>query len=151
MPLDKSDKLPANFFTLHEGDLKHTFVIGSTRDGMSNIFNPFSHTQEDVDSTMTLLVQMSGEQVGECVEAKAREVLLAESANKSDLCLLDIVEAFERIPELQEFAGRLRHYALPGAFGKYCGPDDERRLHLEDVAELRLTDEDVARIKLKQD
>lgn len=62
---------------------------------------------------MNLLVQIYGGQVGECVKAKAREVLLAESANKRDLCLLDIVEAFERAPELHELARRLRHYALP--------------------------------------
>lgn len=147
MLLDKSSKLPADFFTLHKDDLKHTLIIGPTRVGMSNIFNPFSHTKEDVDFSMKLLVQIYGGQLGECVEAKAREVLLVEATNKSDLCLLDIVEAFERVPVLQEFAGRLRHYALPGAFGKYFNPEGERHLSVEDVAELRLTGEDVSRIR----
>lgn len=147
---DKTSKLPANFFTLHEGDLKHTFVFGPTRGGMSRAFNPFSNAKEDVDSTMALLVQMHGGQVGEGVEAKAREVLVAESINNSDLCLLNIVEAFERFPELQEFAGRLRQYGLPGAFGRYFNQDEGRQLHIEDVAELMLTDEEVSRIKLKQ-
>lgn len=131
---DKTSNLPANFFTFHKGALNHTVVIGPPRVGMSNTFNPFSNTKEDVDFTIALLVQIFGGQVGESVEAKAREVLVAESANKNDLCLLDIVEAFERVPELQEFARRLRHYALPGAFGKYFNPDEGRRLlHIEDM------------------
>lgn len=113
MLLDKSGKLPANFLTIHKSDLKHTLIIGSTRDGMSNPFNSLSNTKGGVDSTMALLVQMSGGQVEECVETKAREVLLAESANKANLSLLDIVEAFEQVPVLQKFAGRLRHYTLP--------------------------------------
>lgn len=35
MLMDKSSKLPADFFMFHEGDLKHHFVIGPTGRCMS--------------------------------------------------------------------------------------------------------------------
>lgn len=49
MLLDKSSKLPADFFTPHKDDLKHTFVIGPTRLGMSDF------AKAEVEQTQRLL------------------------------------------------------------------------------------------------
>ena len=99
---DKTSNLPANFFTFHKGALNHTVVIGPPRVGMSNTFNPFSNTKEDVDFTIALLVQIFGGQVGESVEATAREVLVAASANKNDTCMLAPVADSVRGPVMQD-------------------------------------------------
>jgi hypothetical protein len=74
--------------------------------------------KDDPEFVMSLLVRMSALDINQEIRAKAKEIFLIEADVKDDLNLIDVVNAFEQVPELKLFADQLRKFALPGAFGK---------------------------------
>ena len=86
--------------------------------------NPLRNAKDNIGFVMDFLVQGAGGVVAEEIKARAREVLLPLAETTSDLSIVSAVEAFEKVPELREFAGQLRRSALPGEFGTYFNPDE---------------------------
>ncbi len=86
--------------------------------------NPLRNAKDNIGFVMDFLVQVAGGVVAEEIKARAREVLLPLAETTSDLSIVSAVEAFEKVPELREFAGQLRRSALPGEFGTYFNPDE---------------------------
>jgi len=112
----KEDK-PRNF-EFQQGDLGHKLIIGPTGTGMSTRFNPIGMVKDDPEFVISLLERMAAHEINEEIRAKAKEIFMAEADVKDDLNLLDVLNAFDRVPELKLFAAKLRKFALPGAFGK---------------------------------
>ncbi len=90
--------------------------------------NPLQNAKDNIGFVMDFLVLTAGGVVSEEVKTTAREVLLPLAETKTDLSIVSAVEAFEQVPELQEFAARLRKAALPGEFGRYFNPDEYHKL-----------------------
>lgn len=93
-----------------------SFNIDPTAEAVS--LNPVRTLKDEPDFVIDLLVQTAGGEVAEGVKAKAKEVALAVAGVKVNVHLLDLVEAFDQVPELKAFAARLRKVALPGAYAK---------------------------------
>lgn len=90
--------------------------------------NPLQNAKDNIGFVMDFLVLTAGGIVPEEVKTLAREVLLPLAETTPDLSIVSAVEAFEQVPELQDFAARLRKAALPGEFGKYFNPDEYHKL-----------------------
>ncbi|MHB8951275.1 MAG: hypothetical protein ACYC4S_19825 [Rhodoferax sp.] len=94
----------------------------------TTVLNPLQNAKDNIGFVMDFLVLTAGGVVPEEVKTMAREVLLPLAETTPDLSIVSAVEAFEQVPELQEFAARLRKATLPGAFGKYFNPDEYHKL-----------------------
>lgn len=86
-------------------------------------FNPVKGLKEDTDFVIYLLVQIVGEDVAESVRSKAREVAIEQANTNPEVTMLDLVDAFDQVPELQNFSAALRKATLPAPFGKYFSED----------------------------
>lgn len=85
----------------------------------STRLNPLQGLPQDIECVMDMLIVMSGKDIAPSIKDKAKEVLLAVVPIKSEITLLDAVNAFDMEPDLKEFSSTLRKVALPGSFGKY--------------------------------
>lgn len=110
MLLDKSSKLPTNFFTPHEGDLKHSFVIGPTGLGMT--MNPIATIGADPYHALYLLQLATQYELGVAREELAKTVALRVAAEKEPN-VRDLVEAWKAEPSLVEFANAVAKTMLP--------------------------------------
>lgn len=79
--------------------------------------NPLKDAAENTDWTVKFLVAASGITVPADVQDVGREVL-AVHANKGEVTLLELVNAFDRVPALREWAAALRKATLPGPFAQ---------------------------------
>lgn len=84
-------------------------------------FNPIQHIKQDTDFVMSMLVKMAQVTLSPEHIALAKVVALRE-AEKRDLTLLSVIEAFEAEPILRDFGAKLREAALPGVYDKYFDP-----------------------------
>ncbi len=89
--------------------------------------NPLQNVKGNIDFVISFLVLVAGGVVTEKVKTTARNVLQPLVETQSDLSIVSTVEAFERVPDLQEFAAQLRKAMLPGEFVKYFNPDEYQK------------------------
>lgn len=85
-------------------------------------FNPLKNANTDIDWCVDFLVQVAGGIVAAEVKTGVFAELTRLAASSEELSMRTAVEAFAKVPMLQEFAERLRKAALPGDFGKYFDP-----------------------------
>ncbi|MDH0341978.1 glyoxalase superfamily protein [Chromobacterium haemolyticum] len=84
-----------------------------------NSINPFQNLKKlKPDFIMELLVRIAGGDIAADIQAKARGVSLAVAEGKAEVTLLNLVEAFDQVAELKDFAAKLRKFGLPGNYGK---------------------------------
>jgi hypothetical protein len=122
--LKKADPLVINFPVDAAPEIRQSLVKLMLFDKgvsslSSNRLNPLQFLPEDIEYIMAMLVAMSGMEVAPSVRDNAKEVILATAAQKSEITMLDAVDAFDLEPELKEFSAALRKAALPGPFGRY--------------------------------
>lgn len=113
---------PARLVECNHNDHEKDFAMTTTD------LNPLQNAKDNIGFVMDFLVLTAGGVVSEQVKAMVREVLLPLTETTPDLSIVSAVEAFEQVPELQEFAAQLRKAALPGEFGKYFNPDEYHKL-----------------------
>lgn len=77
----------------------------------SNTYNPLEGL--DLDSTAALLEAVVGGQIAPMVRARAKQELAVLVVRSDCLNILQVVEAFELVPELATFASSIRRAALP--------------------------------------
>lgn len=89
-------------------------------------FNPIQALKDEPDIVIDFLVLAAGEEVAEGVKVKAKEVALALARAKENANLLNLVDAFDQVPELKAFASKLREAAaLDGQYGRlFTGSPD---------------------------
>lgn len=75
--------------------------------------NLLKNAADNIDFTVMFLVAASGIAVPAEVQEKGREVVAAY-ANKGEITLFEVVDAFDRVPQLREWAAGLRKAALRG-------------------------------------
>lgn len=82
--------------------------------------NPLKCTKENLGFVTEFLVLAAGSVVPEDVKAKIGGVLKTLAETTPDLSMVVAIEAFERDPDLREFAVQLRAAALSGTgYGKF--------------------------------
>lgn len=91
--------------------------------------NPLNNAKENVDAMLALLVEVAGGNIAKGVQVTARDALVHVIDSKPSLSMIDVVESFEQIPLLKDFAGHLRKAALPGAYGQFFEGAPEVDMH----------------------
>lgn len=76
--------------------------------------NPLKAAKDDIGFVTEFLVLAAGSVVTEEVKAKVGDMLKTLAETTPDLSMVVAIEAFERVPDLREFAAQLRSAALPG-------------------------------------
>lgn len=108
--MDASNVVPLHF-RAHEGDLKHTFVIGSTRHGMA--INQVSTIGANPYHVLYLLQLATQYELGVAREELAKSVALRVAAEKEEPNVRDLIEAWEGEPNLIDFANAVAKAMLP--------------------------------------
>ena len=92
--------------------------------------------EHDRGFVLEFLVRVAGDDATEEIKALAEEKLRQLVVQKPGLSIVDVVEAFERVPMLEKFAARLRKAALPGECCKYFSQPEMGMLVLADLKNL---------------
>jgi len=97
-------------FNLPDGDFTHTFVMGSTGQGMS--FNPVADFTKDADFSMKLLQQVSNFELDMSSISLAKRIGV-QLNNTKPASVLDLVTAWKADAALTEFAEAVAKAMLP--------------------------------------
>lgn len=106
--LNKKSVTP--IFDFHEGDLTHTFVIGSSGQGMS--FNPVAYFAKDADFVMKFLQQASSFELDTENLGLAKQIGEQVATVKLPT-VFELVEAWRTEPALIKFVDAVAQAMLP--------------------------------------